>query len=82
LANATVFGGRRAGPGRVHLSRARGRINFLDGYQEHTRRKQFGERVVESTQLCDFTVIMFRLGSRKVKAQAQVEPNLKLVKTV
>ena len=68
LANATVFGGRRAGPGRVHFSRTPGRVNLLDGNQEQTGRKQLGERVVESAQLCNFTVNMFRLGLRKVKA--------------
>jgi hypothetical protein len=70
LANPTVVGGGRAGAGRVHLSRAPGRINFLDGYQEHTSRKQLGERLVESAQLCNFTIVMLRAELREVKAKA------------
>lgn len=70
LANPTVVGGGRAGAGRVHFSRTPGRINLMDGYQEHTGRKQLGKRLVESAQLCNFTIVMLRLELREVKAKA------------
>lgn len=81
MANAVVVGGRRAESRRVHLSRAPGRTSILAGDQEHTGRKRLGKRLVESAQLYNRTIVMFRLGLRKVKAQAQVERNLKLAKT-
>ncbi len=70
LANPTVVGGGRAGAGRVHVSCTPDRVNVLDGNQEHTGRKQFGNSMVESAQLCNFTIVMLRLELREVKAKA------------